>query len=200
MPLFDTLREVDPEGYAMARKILKEAVETKPAPGVVMKQAQAVFASRTRRYILGGGDEEVIMYFQGFADRLEAVGKVSAADCYRVAMGLPGISAETLQNPEVAKHLAMGMIPVMLLLESNKGRTQATYTEAQDAERVARVAPILAGVARSEADFDAWLGATAEPGDHARTCEVHTALYRAIMEQPQAEAADLLRFLTYRRK
>jgi hypothetical protein len=187
-PVFALLRDVDPEGYAMALKVLRDAIVEKPAPGVVAARSQEIFQSRLSRYVLGGSDAAVAGYFRALVTQLEQLGRTNPAACVAMAVGTSAASSKESMS------VALGMMPALFeLLESNRGRTPSVVTNADRESAEAAIFGVLMSTSPSERDLEILGTRPPAERDYARYCELNVSLMKLITQFPLAEAAPLLR-------
>jgi hypothetical protein len=197
-PLFQILRDVDPEGYQIALGIMRKAAIDKPAPGVVMAQSREILSTRFPRYVMAASDNGVLEYYTTFVSTLEGLRKVSATECYVAASGQSLITPGVQPSPAARDAFITTMTSVALLLESNRGRQPMTFSEVDAPVRLKAIQEVLLKIATNgDRDLEIIAAERHEPKDHARSCELQIALLKGILAQPRAEAAQSLRFIVF---
>ena len=189
--LYATMRDADPDGYDFALSRLTEAGTT-DLRALLTPKAQVLFQLRILEWIHRGTDAAVVDYHRALIARLDAASRVSATECHNLATAVSMINPEIFGMPAVAKPFA-AVDPVIALLESTSGRARPVFDERAMEPQLKRLVTLIAAVSSTDRDRAILGGTTLASGEYVRSCALHTALYKRMIELPVAEAAAVLR-------
>jgi len=193
LPLYQTLKEHEPEAYQKIMAIFKEGITQKLPKEQLVGSVRAVIGEVTARRMQHAADDSLVKFAEHLTTVVGALHAKGGTVCFLYLNPQSGPVVD--YAPMIGNELTMRELQVSSdLIQSAAGKTRANLSEAEVSDDLQAVVTKLL-TTYTPAELQA-LGAAQDPNlDKRRFCEVTSAIFSEAASLPAPNGARLIRYL-----
>lgn len=193
IPLYKTIKEVDPEEYKSISAELKKAVKEKKNSEYILTKVRPVITKLIKKHSPYASDQSLINYMKINIEEIRQVGGKTADGCYQ--MLFPEIYGSIQISNFVDKKIAEQDLEALNeVLKSAKTRQKQTAIDSADLEKnYEKIMKEL--LPKFGKDLVILENLNAKDVDKKKGCEISIAIMESMLNLPTKDAAGMIRNL-----